>query len=126
MSSIQVADQAFVASPPERVAAVVSPRARWRRWWPDLRIDVREDRGDKGIRWVVDGPLTGTMEVWLEPVLDGTVIHYFLHAEPGAGAPSDPDTLAAVTRTRRVQGKTMSFDVKRELEGGRAAGEAPA
>ena len=57
-------------------------RSSWRRWWPDLRLQVVEDRADKGIRWAVTGALTGTMEIWLEPSLDGVVLHYFLHAEP--------------------------------------------
>jgi hypothetical protein len=43
---------------------------------------VIEDRGPAGQRWTVAGPLTGTMEVWLEPVMDGVLLHYFLHAEP--------------------------------------------
>lgn len=49
---------------------------------PDLALTVVEDRAEKGMRWAVAGPLTGTMEIWLEPVLDGVVLHYFLHAEP--------------------------------------------
>ena len=123
VSSIQVADQTFIAAPPQQVAAAIAPPARWRRWWPDLTLAVREDRAEKGIRWTVAGPLTGTMEVWLEPVLDGAIIHYFLHAEP-ARSEGTPD-LAALNRRRRVEGKVMSFEVKKELEAGRAAGEPP-
>ena len=80
-----------------------------------------------GIRWTVSGPLDGTMEVWLEPVLDGAVIHYFLHCEP-AGVPPERVAgldLAAMNRTRRVQGKVMTFEVKQRLEAGRPAGEPP-
>ncbi|WP_070378834.1 polyketide cyclase / dehydrase and lipid transport [Rhodococcus sp. WMMA185] len=123
MSSIQVADQTFIAAPPQRVAAAIAPRSRWRRWWPDLTLAVREDRAEKGIRWTVEGPLTGTMEVWLEPVMDGVVVHYFLHAEP-APTGGSPD-LAVLNRRRRVEGKVMSFEVKKELEAGRLAGEPP-
>ena len=32
------------------------------------------------------GALTGTMEVWLQPALDGVILHYFLHAEPSGVA----------------------------------------
>ncbi len=81
VSSIQVADQTFVAAAPEKVAARVSvPRvgARGGRIWSSTCARTAE----KGVRWTVAGPLTGTMEVWLEPVMDGTVMHYFLHAEP--------------------------------------------
>lgn len=71
MHSIQIADETFVAADGARVGAAVADRASWRRWWPDLRLQVVEDRGDKGIRWSVTGALTGTMEVWLEPLKEG-------------------------------------------------------
>ncbi|AHH17130.1 hypothetical protein NONO_c23340 [Nocardia nova SH22a] len=125
MSSIQVADQTFVAAPGAAVAEVLADRSRWRQWWPDLTLEVREDRGDKGIRWSVAGPLTGTMEVWLEPSLDGVILHYFLHAEPPAAQTLPPRTLMAANRSRRVAGKKMSFEVKARLEAGRPAGVAP-
>ncbi|WP_072806319.1 polyketide cyclase / dehydrase and lipid transport [Rhodococcoides yunnanense] len=126
MSSIQVADQTFIAAPGSRVSEALSPRDRWRQWWPDLRLSVTEDRGDKGIRWAVDGALTGTMEVWLEAVdvLDGVIVHYFLHAEPGSGR--ERVDLGDESRRRRSAGKAMTFELKRRLEAGRAAGERPA
>ncbi|MCA2210655.1 MULTISPECIES: polyketide cyclase / dehydrase and lipid transport [Nocardia] len=126
MSSIQVADQTFLAAPPAAIAEVLGAPNNWRRWWPDLHLDVREDRGDKGIRWTVAGPLTGTMEVWLEAVADGAILHYFLHAEPTASKPLTPRALAAANRARRVAGKDMSFELKARLEAGRPAGVAPA
>ncbi|MBL1077768.1 polyketide cyclase / dehydrase and lipid transport [Nocardia sp. 2] len=127
MSSIQVADQTFVAAPGSAVGEVLADRARWRQWWPDLQLQVREDRGDKGIRWTVTGALDGTMEVWLESMLDGVILHYFLHAEPEGGAEglSIRDLMAA-NRVRRVAGKKMSFEIKARLEAGRPAGVAPA
>lgn len=88
VSSIQVADQAFIAAAPRRIAAEIAQPHRWRSWWPDLDLTVREDRAEKGIRWSVGGALTGTMEVWLEPMLDGAIVHYFLHCEP-AGMPPE-------------------------------------
>jgi hypothetical protein len=128
VSSIQVADQTFIAAAPARVAEWLGVPSKWRRWWPDLQVSVREDRADKGIRWTVTGALIGTMEVWLEPVMDGTIVHYFLHAEPTGVGPADLATmdLAAANRTRRVAGKDMTFEAKRFLEAGRAAGESPA
>ncbi|BCK57085.1 polyketide cyclase / dehydrase and lipid transport [Nocardia wallacei] len=125
MSTVQVADQTFVAAPGTAVAEVLSDRGRWRLWWPDLTLDVREDRGDKGIRWTVAGPMDGTMEVWLEPCLDGVILHYFLHAEPGDASRLSARDLAALNRARRVAGKKMSFEIKARLEAGRAAGTAP-
>ncbi|WP_066907061.1 polyketide cyclase / dehydrase and lipid transport [Millisia brevis] len=122
MSTIQIADQTFVAAPAAAVAAYVADRSRWARWWPDLVLSVREDRGPAGIRWSVGGALDGTMEVWLEPILDGVIFHYFVHAEPAAPL-ADP---VADVRRRRIAGKRVSFGAKRILEDGRAAGEPAA
>ncbi|MCC8927777.1 polyketide cyclase / dehydrase and lipid transport [Rhodococcus sp. I2R] len=124
MSSVQVADQTFVAAPGSVVAEALARPDSWRAWWPDLRVRVTDDRGDKGIRWAVDGALEGTMEVWLEPIpaLDGVIVHYFLHAEPASGQARG---LADENRRRRTAGKAMAFEIKRHLESGRAAGERP-
>ncbi|WLP90376.1 MULTISPECIES: hypothetical protein [Gordonia] len=130
VTSIQVADDTFVAAAPAVAAEVVGDRARWRRWWPDLRLEVVEDRGAQGVRWRVDGPLTGTMEIWCEAVMDGFVLHYFLHAEPTGSLPADAraraEDLAERNRRRRVAGKVMAFEVKDLLEDGRAPGEPAA
>lgn len=125
---MQVADVTFIAAGPARVGAAVADPAGWRRWWPDLRLEVVEERGDKGIRWAVTGPLTGTMEIWLEPALDGVLLHYFLHAEPsGASARQLARmNLARLTHRRRVAGKKMAFEVKAALESSRPIGVAPA
>ncbi len=127
VSSIQVADQTFVAASPRRIAAEIAEPRRWRAWWPDLALTVREDRADKGIRWSVAGALNGTMEVWLEPMLDGAIVHYFLHCEPTGVPPERVGglDLATMNHRRRVAGKAMTFDVKRRLDAGRAAGEPP-
>ena len=86
MNSIQVADETFVCADPADVGRAVADPASWRRWWPDLRLTVVEDRGPAGHRWTVTGALTGTMEIWLEPSFDGVILHYFLHAEPAGVA----------------------------------------
>jgi hypothetical protein len=127
MNSIQVADETFVAADGSAVGAVVADPARWQRWWPDLRLQVIEERGDKGIRWTVAGPLTGTMEIWLESVLDGVVLHYFLHAEPAGAAAWQlaKMNLGKMTHRRRVAGKEMAFEVKAELERARPVGVSP-
>jgi hypothetical protein len=124
MSSIQIADETFVAADPVEVGRAVGDPASWRRWWPDLLLTVVEDREDKGHRWTVAGALTGTMEIWLEPVLDGVVLHYFLHAEPAGVAAWQlaKMNLAKMNHRRRVTGKNMAFEVKRTLEATRPVG----
>ncbi|WKG01303.1 polyketide cyclase / dehydrase and lipid transport [Mycolicibacterium sp. HK-90] len=124
MNSIQIADETFVCADPVAVGAAVADTAGWRRWWPDLVLQVVEDRADKGHRWTVTGALTGTMEVWLEEVMDGVVLHYFLHAEPsGATARQLAEMdLPKMNHRRRVAGKAMAFEIKQRLESARPVG----
>jgi hypothetical protein len=127
MNSIQIADQTYVAASGALVGAALADQSSWRRWWPDLRPQVVEERGEKGIRWTVTGALTGTMEVWLEPSLDGVVLHYFLHAEPTGVAAWQLAklNLPKMTHTRRVAGKKMAFELKTTLERSRPVGVSP-
>lgn len=127
MNSIQVADETFVAADPAQVGAAVADPSSWRRWWPDLRLQVVEDRAEKGIRWAVTGKLVGTMEIWLEPCLDGVLLHYFIHAEPSgvSAAQLAKLNLAALNHRRRVAGKRMAFEVKQNLERSRPIGVSP-
>jgi hypothetical protein len=127
MHSIQVADQTYVAADGALVGAAVADQSSWRRWWPDLRLQVVEDRAEKGMRWTVTGAVTGTMEIWLEPSLDGVVLHYFLHAEPTGVAAWQLAklNLGKITHRRRVAGKKMAFEVKTTLERSRPVGVSP-
>jgi hypothetical protein len=124
MHSIQVADQTFVAAAPADVGMAVSDPSKWRRWWPDLQLEVVEQRGEKGVRWAVTGALYGTMEIWLEPMLDGVILNYFMHAEPAGAAAWQLEkmNLAKMTHRRRVAGKRMAFEVKATLEATRPVG----
>lgn len=122
VSAVDVVDETFIAALPAEVAAVVGERARWRRWWPDLQLDLHDDRGPAGLRWRVHGAVTGSMELWLEPVLDGTLLHYFLHAEAADLPAAD---VAREVRRRRLTAKDLAFGLKDELEAGRCAGEPP-
>jgi hypothetical protein len=127
MNSIQIADEMYVGADAGRVGAAVGDPASWRRWWPDLWLEVVEDRAEKGVRWAVTGALTGTMEIWLEPSMDGVVLHYFLHAEPTGVAAWQlaKMNLAKITHRRRVAGKKMAFEVKTTLERTRPVGVSP-
>ncbi len=124
MHSLQIADETFVAADADDVGRMIADPVNWRRWWPDLRLTVVEDRGGKGHRWTVTGALTGTMEVWLEPALDGVVLHYFLHAEPSGASAWQLARMnfAKCNHRRRVAGKWMAFEVKQTLEASRPVG----
>lgn len=129
MSSVDVVDETFLAVPASVLAAEFAQPARWRRMWPDLDLEVTTDRGVAGLRWTVRGALVGSMEVWLEPVLDGTVLHYFLRADPqgsdGMPQPAPTRRGAAEARRRQRDAKAIAFDCKARLEAGRAPGEPP-
>jgi len=122
--SVDVVDETFVVVPPEVLAAEFATPARWRALWPDLDLEVMTDRGAAGFRWTVTGALVGSMEVWLEPVLDGTVLHYFLRAEPPGPRPAR--WAAAEAQRRQRAAKAIALACKDRLEAGRAAGEPPA
>lgn len=124
MNSIQVADETFVCADPVAVGSAVADATNWRLWWPDLRLMVVEDRGPAGQRWKVTGALTGSMEIWLEPILDGVILHYFLHAEPAGAAAWQLArlNLAKMNHHRRVAGKRMAFEIKQKLEESRRVG----
>ena len=124
MNSVQIADETFICADPADVGRAVADLANWRRWTPDLRLTVIEDRAEKGQRWTVAGALTGTMEVWLEEMLDGVILHYFLHAEPAGVAAWElaKMDLAKINHRRRVAGKVMSFEIKQRLEASRPVG----
>jgi hypothetical protein len=127
--SVDVVDETFLAVPPEVVAAEFAEPARWPALWPDLDLDVIADRGPEGMRWRVTGALVGSMEVWLEPVLDGTVVHYFLRADPagadGRPVPARRRRAAAEARARRRAAKAIAFALKDRLEAGRPPGVPP-
>jgi hypothetical protein len=120
--SVDVIDETFLAVPASTVAAAFADPRAWRRFWPDLDLAVYADRGVEGVRWTVRGALVGTMEVWLEPMLDGTVLHYFLRADFPPGAVGKP--LREIARRQRAA-KAVALDLKFVLEDGRKPGIAP-
>ncbi|HEX3786778.1 MAG TPA: polyketide cyclase / dehydrase and lipid transport [Pseudonocardiaceae bacterium] len=125
MPAVDVVDETFLVVPPKVVAAAFADPAGWRRYWPDLVLSVYLDRGAEGLRWTVRGALVGTMEVWLEPMLDGTLLHYFLRADlPGPATPSPRDTLRE-RQARQLAAKQIALELKTVLEDGRRPGEPP-
>lgn len=112
---LDLLDETFVAARPAAVARLVGDRARWAHWWPGLVLTVEQDRGPEGIRWLVAGEPGGTMEIWLEPVLDGTVAHYYLRI----GSLSER---AGRRWTRNA--KIVLWQLKDEIERDRTVGES--
>ena len=125
--AIDIVDEIFLTVPRRELARHFADPASWRRHWPDLELRVEADRGDKGMRWVLTGTLTGTMEVWLEPVLDGTVLHYYLRANPAAVMSRSKRARWVVeeTRRRRLAARRLAFGLKDSAERDRAPGCPP-
>ncbi|WET81895.1 polyketide cyclase / dehydrase and lipid transport [Amycolatopsis sp. QT-25] len=127
--ALDLVDETFLVVPPSTVAAAFADPRSWSRYWPDLVLEVYTDRGDEGLRWTVRGALIGTMEVWLEPVLDGTLLHYFLRATP-AGPDGEPRVLRARDLRREFDrraraAKGIALGLKEVLEDGREPGVGP-
>lgn len=127
--ALDLVDETFLAVPPATVAAAFSDPRAWSRYWPDLVLEVYTDRGEQGLRWTVRGALVGTMEVWCERVMDGTVLHYFLRATPadhsGEPLPMKPRALAKERDRRAQRAKKIALDLKEVLEDGRRPGTPP-
>jgi hypothetical protein len=121
--ALDIVDETFLVVPPTTVAAAFADPLAWRRFWPDLDLSVYADRGDEGLRWTVAGALTGTMEVWLQPMLDGTVLHYFLRADPVRRL-RDREVKRERVR-RQLAAKQVALRLKFDLEDGRAPGCPP-
>ncbi|MFE0027301.1 polyketide cyclase / dehydrase and lipid transport [Amycolatopsis sp. NPDC059021] len=127
--ALDLVDETFIVVPPSTVAAAFADPRSWTRYWPDLVLEVYTDRGEQGLRWTVRGALVGTMEVWTEPVLDGTLLHYFLRATP-AGPDGTPKELAPRELRREFDrraraAKAIALGLKEILEDGREPGVPP-
>ncbi|WP_031467692.1 hypothetical protein [Sciscionella sediminilitoris] len=125
MPTVDIVDETFLLVPPAVLAATYADPDVWRECWPDLRLEVYADRGEEGLRWTVTGALVGTQEVWLEPMLDGTLAHYFLRADPPPDRNWSPAMVRRVITARQVAAKAVSLRLKRTLEAGRRPGCPP-
>jgi hypothetical protein len=121
--AVDVVDETFLAVPPPVVKAAFADERAWPGFWPDLTLEVYADRGDEGLRWTVRGALTGTMEVWLEPMLDGTLLHYFLRGD--LPVPAEPRRVQREIARRQLAAKGIALDLKTVLEDGRRPGCPP-
>lgn len=127
MPAIDVVDSTWFAARPARVAMIVAEPANWRRWWPDLALEVDESRGVKGMRWLVPSVtgiasgLAGSAEVWLEPVFEGAVAHFFLRLDPAAGRVVPRRRRERITDHYRRLTKQAFWALADELDPGRMA-----
>ena len=133
MPGVDLVDETFIVAASTDLAAVVADPARWDEWWPELKLTVFMDRGERGIRWSVSGSMVGSCEIWLEPVQDGTLVHHYLRVEPAdpsvpQGSRPYPDSPAgwrhaAKERDRFARAwKKHVWALKDEMEGDREVG----
>ncbi len=121
-------DDTYIVADPAVIAARFADPAQWRRWWPGLQRVITEDRGPVGLKWTLTGEFVGAGECWLEPHGDGTIVHYFLWADPPAGSGAEPDTAVPPRRAQRlIRRHTLAWKrhinaLKDELEADRAPG----
>jgi hypothetical protein len=125
---VHLVDDTWIDAPPETVSAEVGDPANWPSWWPYLRLTVTRDRGVKGVQFAAEpGPaggwpaLAGTVEIWLEPFMDGVILHHFLRLAPAGGRQLSPRVARRVTRRAGWHAKQVFWRLKDGLEGARAA-----
>jgi hypothetical protein len=123
--AIDVVDSTWLAARPQVVAALVADPGNWRRWWPDLVLEVDEWRGNKGVRWLVPAVtdtragLVGSAEVWLEPMFDGVVAHFFLRLDPPPGRRLRARRAARIADGYRRRTKQAFWALADQLDPGR-------
>jgi hypothetical protein len=122
---IDVLDSTWICARPAEVATIVAEPSNWRRWWPRLDLAVDEWRGDKGVRWLVrpseGGRLAGSMEVWLEQVFDGVVVHFFLRLDRTDGRPVRRRRARRLEHRYRTEVKELFWSIGDQLDPGRLA-----
>lgn len=132
---IDVIDSTWIAARPAAVGELVADSANWTRWWPGLELVAAEQRGAKGMRWTVHGvrgagsaDLAGTAEVWLQPMFDGVVAHFFLRLDTAPGCRLSARRARAVERSYRRAAKRAFWalgDAADPNRADRAAGLCP-
>jgi hypothetical protein len=119
-SAVDVVDSTWIGARPASVAAVIAQPRSWRGWWPRLDLAVDELRGEQGVRWRVRagerGRVTGSMEVWLEPALDGVVAHYFLRLAAAPGRRLSARAAGRIARRYRTRAKRLFGAVGDQLD----------
>jgi hypothetical protein len=133
VTTVDLVDETFVVVDRAVLARVVADPRRWAAWWPDLRLTVFMDRGLDGVRWSVAGAWSGSLEIWLEQLPGGVLLHHYARLDPvdprtgsARAEPTSPSgrRRAASERDRRARAwKRIAWALKDELEAGREPGE---
>lgn len=124
---IDIVDATWLGSRPAALAVVLADDTNWRQWWPDLHLRVSERRGRKGVRWTVTEArvgrrtLSGSMEVYLEPVDGGVVAHYFLRLGDAATPQLSRRRRERAIHAFRARAKRVLWGVGDRLDPGRMA-----
>jgi hypothetical protein len=106
--AVDLVDEMFVVVDRRVLAAMVADPVSWAAWWPDLTLTVFMDRGLDGVRWSVSGSWVGSLEIWLEAVGDGVVLHHFARLDPSGpdGRPQpEQDGPAGRRRSARARAR---------------------
>jgi hypothetical protein len=111
VAGIDLIDETFVAVAPPALVARLTAGELWQQWFPDLRREVFMDRAEKGVRWSVTGQASGSVEVWLEEVPRGTLVHWYVRLD----ALSNRDAQRLTAQYRRAINEGM-FEVKDDAE----------
>ncbi|NYF96817.1 polyketide cyclase / dehydrase and lipid transport [Janibacter cremeus] len=109
---VDVVDETFVRAEPLTVRAALEEPGVLDRLWPGLQREVAQDRGAKGVRWWTRGEVTGRLEIWLEEVPGGTIVHHFIHGEQQSGR-------RGWEKRHRRRWKDGVHEIKDRLEGRR-------
>jgi hypothetical protein len=122
---IELVDDTFIAAIPTLVHNAFVRRCAANEWWPTWSVTVFMDRGQLGSRWSVTGavdglPAVGSAEIWLEPVLDGIVLHHFLRLDVSAST----RRCARAQRRYTLGWKQQVAAFKDHLEADRVPGSA--
>lgn len=126
MPALELVDETFIVASPASLAGLVHDQCRWREWWPDLVLTTFMDRGDLGIRWSAVGPTwIGSIEVWLEPMAGGVLVHHYQRLDPAHVRALTCRDLERARVSRARSWKGHIFALKDALEGDRRPGEQP-
>lgn len=107
---VDVVDETFVRADPLAVRSQLEEPGVLDALWPGLAREVVQDRGAKGVRWRTGGEVTGRLEIWLEEVPGGTIVHHFVHGTQDGGP-------RAWAKAHRRRWKSGLHDIKDRLEG---------